>query len=66
MVSKSAFGAELRRMRRVSRLPAAFVALILRDTGRLGFAAFGAELTLIHRAAAARPAIHLYFGLFLP
>ena len=60
----AALGAELRRMCRISRFPAAFVALILRDTGRLGFAAFGAELALIHRAAAARPAVCLYFWLF--
>ena len=46
-------------MCRIRRFPAAFVALILRDTGRLGFAAFGAELALIHRAAAARPAVRV-------
>ena len=51
-------------MCRISRLPAALVAFVLRNAGRLGFAAFGAELALIHRTAAARPAVCLYFWLF--
>ena len=62
----AALGAELRRMCRISRFPAALVAFVLRNAGRLGFAAFGAELALIHRAAAARPAVCLYFWLFVP
>ena len=41
----------------VCRFPAALVALILGGTSRLGFAALGAELALVHRAAAASPAV---------
>ena len=52
----AALRAELGRVSRVGRFPAALVALILGGTGRLGFAALGAELALVHRAAAASPA----------
>ncbi len=60
----AALGAELRRMCRISRFPAAFVALILRDAGGLGFATLGAEFALIHRTAGARPAVYLRFWFF--
>ena len=52
----AALRAELGRMCGVCRLPAAFVALIFGRTGGLGFAALGAELAFVHRAAAASPA----------
>ena len=52
----AALRAELGRVCGVCRFPAALVALILGGTSRLGFAALGAELALVHRAAAASPA----------
>ena len=60
----AAFRAELGRVCRVSRLPAAFVAFVLRNTGRFWFAAFSAKLSFVHRTAATRPAVCLRFRLF--
>ena len=58
------FRAELGRVCRVSRLPTAFVAFVLRNTGRFWFAAFSAKLSFVHRTAATRPAVCLRFRLF--
>ena len=52
-------------MLRVGRLPAALVTLVLRNSGRLGLAALGTELALIHRAAGAGPAVRCGGGLGL-
>ena len=60
----AALRAELGRVSGVCRFPAALVALILGGTSRLGFAALGAELALVHRAAVgAGPAFSLGLGL---
>ena len=53
----AALGTEFRRVGRIVRLPAALVAFVLRRAGRARSAALGAELALVHRAAAARPAV---------
>ena len=47
----SAFGAELRRMSFILRLPAAFVALVLGNSGRLFRTAVLAEFAFVHRTA---------------
>ena len=52
----TAFGTESGCLGGVGRLPAALVALVLGDAGRLFAAAFGAELTLILGTAGADPA----------
>ena len=56
----AAFGAELRGMLRVFRLPAALVALIYGCARRSRLSAFGAEFTLVYSAARARPALLLH------
>ena len=53
----AAFRAELGRIFRVFRLPAAFIAFIKRCACRFGAAAVLAELTLIQRSAGTGPAV---------
>ena len=52
----SAFGTELRRISRILRLPAAFIAAVERCALRFFCAATLAEFTLVHRAARTSPA----------
>ena len=59
----AALGAELRRVGRVFRLPAALVAFESLHGGRARSAALGAEFALVHRAARARPALVRGLGL---
>ena len=53
----SALRAELRHLRGISRLPAAFIALVNRRARRTLAAALRTELSLVYRSAAASPAI---------
>ncbi len=53
----AAFRTEFRRMGRIFRLPAAFIALIKPGSCRFGFPAFRAEPALIHRSAGAYPSL---------
>ena len=57
------FRAELGRVCRISRLPAALIALVLRNTGGFLSAALGAEFAFVDSAAGgAGPAVGLGFG----
>ena len=53
----AAFGTELRRLYALFGFPAALVALVLGNAGRLLCAAFCADLALVYRAAGAGPAV---------